>query len=195
MSAVSIPPGEYAARVTKAQALLRETDLDVLLVNSQRGRLRQRALPLRLLADLRDRRACCRARARASRCCSSARRARPIAQDRSRIPRIHKMVEYRESADPAYPGVDVANFARCLRRSGRAQPAKHRHRGLSGHDAADSGWPEAALSRAPRSCGPTTSWSSCARSRARPRLACLQRGLPHLRAGHRGHPGSRSGPA
>ncbi|MFA5864221.1 MAG: Xaa-Pro peptidase family protein [Phycisphaerae bacterium] len=32
------------------------------------------------------------------------------ARDRSKIPNIHKMVEYRESADPAYPGVKVSNF-------------------------------------------------------------------------------------
>lgn len=32
------------------------------------------------------------------------------ARDRSKIAKIHKMVEYRESADPAYPGVEVSTF-------------------------------------------------------------------------------------
>jgi Xaa-Pro aminopeptidase len=33
------------------------------------------------------------------------------ARDRSKIANIHKLTEYRESADPAYPGVKVSNFA------------------------------------------------------------------------------------
>ena len=37
------------------------------------------------------------------------------ARDRSKIPNIHKLVEYRESADPAYPGVEVSRFTDALR--------------------------------------------------------------------------------
>jgi len=37
--------------------------------------------------------------------------AEPFARARSVIPRIHKMIEYREGAEPDYPGIPVATFA------------------------------------------------------------------------------------
>jgi len=36
--------------------------------------------------------------------------AEPFARARSVIPRIHKMIEYRESAEPDYPGIPVSTF-------------------------------------------------------------------------------------
>ena len=46
------------------------------------------------------------------------------ASDRSQIARIHKMFEYRESADPAYPGVPVSNFADAFADAGVNHPTR-----------------------------------------------------------------------
>jgi Xaa-Pro aminopeptidase len=46
------------------------------------------------------------------------------AQGRSVIPRIAMMVEYRESADPEYPGIPVAHFAEVARTAMRGRPLK-----------------------------------------------------------------------
>lgn len=46
------------------------------------------------------------------------------ARDRSVIPRVHMMVEYRESADPAYPGVPVSSFRDAFADCGLKNPRK-----------------------------------------------------------------------
>ncbi len=46
------------------------------------------------------------------------------AQDRSRLERIRKLSEYRESADPAYPDIEVATYASVFEESGVARPAR-----------------------------------------------------------------------
>ena len=46
------------------------------------------------------------------------------ARDRSRIPNIHLMVEYRESADPAYPGMAVSSFNDVAESVGVRAPAR-----------------------------------------------------------------------
>lgn len=122
MSSVSIPTAEYAARMAKAQALLRETDLDVLLVNSNEAdfanvRYFSDYWPIFEMAGL-----------------VIPRQGEPIlligpesetyAQGRSRIPCIRKMVEYRETADPAYPGVEVSDFAQVFAEAGAPDPKK-----------------------------------------------------------------------
>ncbi|MCC7210013.1 MAG: aminopeptidase P family protein [Anaerolineae bacterium] len=122
MSSVSIPTAEYAARVAAAQALLRKTDLDVLLVNSNEAdfanvRYFSDYWPIFEMAGV-----------------VMPRQGEPTlligpesetyAQGRSRIPRIRKMVEYRETADPAYPGVEVADFRRVFEEVGAPEPKK-----------------------------------------------------------------------
>lgn len=47
-----------------------------------------------------------------------------FADDRSRIPRIRKLVEYRESADPDYPGIDVSSFADVFAEAGQPRPRR-----------------------------------------------------------------------
>ncbi len=46
------------------------------------------------------------------------------ALDRSVIPKVYKMVEYRESADPAYPGVSVETFASVFAKLGVSAPKR-----------------------------------------------------------------------
>lgn len=53
-----------------------------------------------------------------------------FARDRSKLPRIYKMVEYRESADPAYPGVPVATFKQVFDELGVKNP---RRIGIAGY--------------------------------------------------------------
>ncbi|NCC69586.1 MAG: aminopeptidase P family protein, partial [Clostridia bacterium] len=44
------------------------------------------------------------------------------ARGRSLIPSIEKMVEYRESAEPEYPGISVASYKDVVKRSGMKKP-------------------------------------------------------------------------
>jgi Xaa-Pro aminopeptidase len=53
------------------------------------------------------------------------------AQGRSKIPAIEKMVEYRESAEPEYPGIPVASYQDVLARAMPGRPL--RRLGLVGH--------------------------------------------------------------
>ena len=46
------------------------------------------------------------------------------ARDRSVIERVHKLVEYRESADPAYPGVPVSTYQQVFEELGIKKPKK-----------------------------------------------------------------------
>ncbi|MCC6239856.1 MAG: aminopeptidase P family protein [Phycisphaerales bacterium] len=47
-----------------------------------------------------------------------------FARDRSKIPTVHKMLEYRESADPAYPGVAVKTFKQVFAEAGAGEPRR-----------------------------------------------------------------------
>lgn len=47
-----------------------------------------------------------------------------FARDRSKLPKVHKMIEYRESADPAYPGVSVSTFKDVCKDLGIENPAR-----------------------------------------------------------------------
>ncbi len=40
-----------------------------------------------------------------------------FAKDRSKIPKIRKILEYRESADPEYPGVPISTFEENVKKS------------------------------------------------------------------------------
>jgi Xaa-Pro aminopeptidase len=47
-----------------------------------------------------------------------------FARDRSKIATVHKMLEYRESADPAYPGVPVKTFKEVFTEAGVGDPKR-----------------------------------------------------------------------
>lgn len=76
-----------------------------------------------------------------------------FARDRSRIDRIRKLTEYRESADPAYPDIEVASYPSVLEESGVNEP---RRIGIAGSFATNyvmleslrAAFPEAELVRA-----------------------------------------------
>jgi len=119
---ISIPAEEYKKRLARAQELLAETGLDVLLINSNEAdfanvRYFSNYWPIFETAGI-----------------VVPRQGEPIlligpesetyAQARSRIPRIRKMVEYRESADPAYPGVEVSTFKDVFSEVGVTDPPK-----------------------------------------------------------------------
>lgn len=121
-SKVSIPAEEYKNRIAKAQQLLRETDLDILLVNSNEAdfanvRYFSNYWPIFEIAGV-----------------VIPRQGEPTlligpesetyAQDRSQIPLIRKMAEYKESADPEYPGVKVSTFDDIFSEVGISNPKK-----------------------------------------------------------------------
>ncbi len=76
-----------------------------------------------------------------------------FARDRSRIARIQQMVEYRESADPAYPDIKCASFQEVFEEAGVGAP---RRIGLAGYlvtvapvlDSLRATFPDAAMERA-----------------------------------------------
>ena len=47
-----------------------------------------------------------------------------FAMDRSRIPRIRKLIEYRESADPEYPDIEVTSYASVFEEAGVSGPSR-----------------------------------------------------------------------
>jgi Xaa-Pro aminopeptidase len=47
-----------------------------------------------------------------------------FAYDRSRVARIRKLTEYRESADPAYPDIEVASYRSVFEEAGVAEPTR-----------------------------------------------------------------------
>lgn len=99
---------EFAQRLTRAQEKVRQRGLDVLLVNSHEAdfanvryfsdywtlfEIAGVAIPPEGEAAL-----------------LIGPESETYAADRSKLTKLHKMVEYRESADPAYPGVAVSDF-------------------------------------------------------------------------------------
>lgn len=113
---IQIPEKEYHDRVLKAQQKLSTTDLDFLLVNSNDSdfanvRYFSGYWPLFEMAGV-----------------IIPREGEPIlligpesgtyAQERSKIKKIRKMLEYRESADPDYPGVQVTSFLQLVEEMG-----------------------------------------------------------------------------
>jgi Xaa-Pro aminopeptidase len=105
---ISIPDSEYGLRVQKAASLVAKENYDVFIANSNEAdfanvRYFSGYWPLFEIGG--------------AAIAPSGKAALMIgpesgeyARDRSKIANIHKMVEYRESADPAYPGVKVSNF-------------------------------------------------------------------------------------
>jgi Xaa-Pro aminopeptidase len=119
---VSIPETEYTARVQKAAGLVAKAGYDVFIANSNEAdyancRYFSGYWPLFEIGGVAI--------------APSGKSALMIgpesgeyARDRSKIPNIHKMVEYRESADPAYPGVKVSNFKDVFSSLGVGQPKR-----------------------------------------------------------------------
>lgn len=119
---VRIPDSEYPDRVRRAQALLADTDLDVLLVNSNEAdfanvRYFSKYWPIFEIAGVAIPR-----EGEPTLICGPESEA--FAQDRGCIGRVRKMTEYRESADPAYPGVKVSTFRDVFGEMGVADPKK-----------------------------------------------------------------------
>jgi Xaa-Pro aminopeptidase len=147
----SIPDEEYLQRLRRAQALVRERALDVLLVNSNEAEFANvryfsdywpifeiagvvippQGEPALLIGP----------------------ESEAYARDRSKIVRVHKMTEYREPADPAYPGVPVSSFRGVFAEAGVAEP---RRIGIGGYlvttapvlDGLKAAFPKAELVRA-----------------------------------------------
>ncbi len=146
-----IPLDEYAERLQVAQRLLQETDLDILLVNSNEAdfanvRYFSNYWPIFEIAGVVIPRT-------GNPCLLIGPESETFARDRSVIPDIHKMVEYRESADPAYPGVKVSTFPEVFASVGVRNPKRI---GIAGYlvttlpvaDGLRQAWPKAELVRA-----------------------------------------------
>ena len=119
---VLIPDSEYAQRVERAAQLLAGEGLDVLIANSNEAdfancRYLSGYWPLFEIGGV--------AIAPSGQAALMiGPESEAYARDRSKIANIHKMVEYRESADPAYPGVEVSSFADVLDSIGVADPKR-----------------------------------------------------------------------
>jgi Xaa-Pro aminopeptidase len=147
----AISDSEFSQRLTRAQKLIGDRGLDVLLVNSHEadfanvryfsdywtlfeiaGVAISPAGPAALLIGPES---------------------ETYAADRSKLRKIHKMVEYRESADPAYPGVSVSNFEQVFKDIGVSKPKRI---GVAGYlvttapvlDGLRQAFPEATIERA-----------------------------------------------
>lgn len=119
---VSIPDREYAERLQKASGLLAETDLDVLLVNSNEAefanvRYFSNYWPIFEMSGV-------AISPQGDAALLIGPESETYAQDRSKIHRIHKLVEYREPADPDYPGVAVSTFRDVFEDVGVRDPKK-----------------------------------------------------------------------
>lgn len=104
----SIPDTEYNNRLQKAQELIRRDGFDVLLANSNEAdfanvRYFSDYWPLFEIAGV-------VISPEEKSALLIGPESEAFARDRSKIQLIYKMVEYRESADPAYPGVAVSDF-------------------------------------------------------------------------------------
>jgi Xaa-Pro aminopeptidase len=103
-----IPDEEFQARVERAQSLMRAAGLDALLVTSNEADFAN----VRYFSDYWTlfEIAGVLIPADGSPALLIGPESETYAHDRSKISNIHKLVEYRESADPAYPGVSVSTF-------------------------------------------------------------------------------------
>lgn len=118
----TIPDSEFAARIERAQKLVKEAGLDAMLVNADEADFAH----VRYFADYWTlfERAGVLIPAEGEPALLIGPESGAYAEDRSKIKRIHKMVEYRESADPAYPGVPVSTFPEVFETAGVGSPKK-----------------------------------------------------------------------
>lgn len=147
----SISDQEFADRLAKAQEKIRERELDVLLVNSHEAdfanvRYFSNYWTLFEIAGV-----AIPPEGEAALCIGP--ESETYAMDRSKLKKLHKMVEYRESADPAYPGVSVSSFQDVFKDIGVASPKRI---GVAGYlvtttpviEGLRAAFPDAAIERA-----------------------------------------------
>ena len=148
---IAIPASEYTDRLARAQALLTGTDLDVLLVNANEAdfanvRYFSDYWPIFEIAGVLLPR-------HGAATLLIGPESETYARARSHIPRVRKMMEYRESADPSYPGVEVSTFQDVFGEVGVTAPQKI---GIAGYlvttlpvlDGLKENFPNAAIVRA-----------------------------------------------
>lgn len=151
MSIPSIPNTEYQTRLAKAQALTRERGLDILLVNSNEAefanvRYFSNYWPIFEIAGV-------VIPPHGEPTLLIGPESETFATDRSRIARVRLMTEYREPADPAYPGVPVSSFRKVFAEAGVPAPKRI---GIGGYlvttapvlDGLKAAFPEAEIVRA-----------------------------------------------
>ena len=151
MNVPTIPDADYAVRMEEAQRLVRERGLDVLLVNSNEAefanvRYFSNYWPIFEIAGV-------AIPAEGPPALIIGPESETFAADRSKIAKIHKMTEYREPADPDYPGVTVSSFRDVFGDVGVDAPARI---GIAGYlvttapvlDGLRAAFPSADLARA-----------------------------------------------
>ena len=109
----AIPKSEYAQRMEKFQRNIREAGLDAALVHSNEADFAN----VRYLTEYWPtfESAGVFVPAKGKPVLIIGPESEAYAQGRSLVPDIAMMVEYRESADPEYPGIPVANYARVVK--------------------------------------------------------------------------------
>ncbi|MBI5094557.1 MAG: aminopeptidase P family protein [Candidatus Hydrogenedentes bacterium] len=118
----TIPRKEYEERIKKFQRNIREAGLDAVLVHSNESDFAN----VRYLTEYWPtfESAGVFVPAKGAPVLIIGPESEAYAQGRSVIPRIAKMVEYRESAEPDYPGIPVAHFPDVVRTALRGRPLK-----------------------------------------------------------------------
>ena len=118
----AIPKAEYEGRIKKFQANIRKAGLDAALVHSNEADFAN----VRYLTEYWPtfESAGVFVPAKGSPVLIIGPESEAYAQGRSILKRIAMMVEYRESADPEYPGIPVAHFSDVARTAMRGRPLK-----------------------------------------------------------------------
>ena len=151
VSLPTIPDAEYRRRMNTAQELVRQAGLDAMLVNSNEAEFAN----VRYFSDYWPifEAAGVIIPAGGEPVLLIGPESGTFARDRSKIPRIKLMREYREPADPEYPGLAVSGFADAFAAAGVAHP---RRIGIAGYlvttapvlDGLKDAFPDAELVRA-----------------------------------------------
>ncbi len=122
MARVQIPDSEYAARIQRMAQIIAREGFDVFIANSNEAdfancRYFSGYWPLFEIGGV--------AIAPSGQAALMVGpESETYSRDRSKIANIHKLTEYRESADPAYPGVKVSRFADVFASIGVANPRR-----------------------------------------------------------------------
>lgn len=151
MTLPCIPNAEYQTRLAKAQALTRDRGLDILLINSNEAefanvRYFSNYWPIFEIAGV-------VIPPQGEPTLLIGPESETFATDRSKIGRVRLMTEYREPADPAYPGVPVSSFKQVFAEAGVPTPKRI---GIGGYlvttapvlDGLKSAFPDAEIVRA-----------------------------------------------
>ncbi len=117
-----IPDYEYVERLKRAQKLLNQTDLDVLLVSSNEAdfanvRYFSNYWPIFEIAGVLIPR-------QGTPSLLIGPESETFARDRSKIDHIYLLSEYRESADPSYPGLGLSTFTDVFKEAGVPNPKR-----------------------------------------------------------------------